>query len=93
MKKMKKKKIFLDYSIYQNGQKNPLQKTSLKVSNTLGTPQKRALHFAKIATMNWQKVEPYFGHFKWSKVSFKMVFKNDLVGHFVIWNSFSKRRL
>ena len=90
--KNEKKIFFLDYSRYQNGQKNPLQKTSLKVSNTLGTPQKRALLFAKFASMNWQKVEPYFGHFQWSKVSFKMVFKNDLVGHFVIWNSFLKRR-
>ena len=58
-----KKIFFLDYSIYQNGQKNPLQKASLKVSNTLGISQKKALDFAKIASMYWQKLEPYFGHF------------------------------
>ena len=61
-----KKKNFLDCSRYQNGQKNPLQKASLKVSNTLGISQKKALDFAKIASMYWQKLEPYFGHFQWS---------------------------
>ena len=58
------KNFFLDYSIYQNGQKNPLQKASLKVSNTLGISQIKALDFAKIASMYWQKLEPYFGHFQ-----------------------------
>ena len=60
------KNFFLDCSRYQNGQKNPLQKASLKVSNTLGISQKKALDFAKIASMYWQKLEPYFGHFQWS---------------------------
>ena len=61
--KNEKKNFFLDYSRYQNGQKNPLQKASLKVSNTLGISQKKALDFAKYASIYWQNLEPYFGHF------------------------------
>ena len=58
-----KKNFFLDYPRYQNGQKNPIQKLSLKVSNTMRTPQKMALLLGKKPFYYCPHLEPYFGHF------------------------------